>query len=501
MSFVHLNDLAGGSAAASRKDYLSTTASRKMPDSVDDILSDIGKDNDTWLRNPSGSPFSGTMNLVCSVIARGILVLPFAFSTSGILLGGLMLATVAFLSYIGCSLTIATVQALLNQGWAHKRTMLAVSLKLFGRPGAMLVRFSMLNFLIGTMSGFVVLLGNLVTPLLSRLPFNFPVQVVQLIAVLFFMFPLTLLRRYHSLRFTSALSLIVYVYLIIVVAVRGVSGVLDKVLDNEQRLFREPSTEFFTQFPVMTLAFCIQFELLPTWQELRNPTPKRITRVVMVSVGLVWFVLFLVAAFGYLAFYHACDSSNSSLSSFMSSSSSFLSSSSSAMSSMFSSSSTVSIADDWDLMVGRLGIFLITCLTVPLLCFPIRVELDTAIFKHHQPTPLWRRAMWSAIVLGLCYTIAAAVNDTTIVFSVTSALAGCALIYIFPALFFLKMDGMLYVGGDTYGRRFLFWIVKGNWTDLRRCVSFAMILVGIFFTMVSVWACFQSTDKGMNNDC
>lgn len=56
----------------------------------------------------------------------------------GIFLGGLMLIFVAFLAYVACTLSIATMQAVLDQGWAHKRSLFAVSFKLFGRPGRLL---------------------------------------------------------------------------------------------------------------------------------------------------------------------------------------------------------------------------------------------------------------------------------------------------------------------------------------------------------------------------
>lgn len=36
------------------------------------------------LRNPSGSAKAGAFNLVCSVLVRGMLALPFAFSLSGL---------------------------------------------------------------------------------------------------------------------------------------------------------------------------------------------------------------------------------------------------------------------------------------------------------------------------------------------------------------------------------------------------------------------------------
>lgn len=78
------------------------------------------------------------------------------------------------------------------------------------------------------------------------------------------------INRFRSLSLTSTLSALVYAYLIIVVAIRyavtelrhnisrGLQGVLNKVWEDEKLRVLEPTNEFFTQFPVMTLAFCVR---------------------------------------------------------------------------------------------------------------------------------------------------------------------------------------------------------------------------------------------------
>ncbi|KAH3763804.1 sodium-coupled neutral amino acid transporter 3 [Pelomyxa schiedti] len=433
---------------------------RITPTHDEPVLYITAKDRALLLKNPSGAAKTAVFNMVCSVLARGILVLPWAFEKSGIILGGIMLGVVGFFTYMATTLLIAAMQALLDQRWAHTRSMFAVSFKLWGRPGAMLVRFSMLNFLIGTMAGFIVMIADIIKPLLIEAGVDFPVEVLQLFAVVFFIFPLCLLKTFRSLRFTSALGLLVYLYFIIIVLVRGVQDIMERAVDNEKLHIIEPTNEFFTEFPVMTMAFCIQLEIMPTWQELSNPTAQRITRVTQVSVLFIWVLLFFVAAFGYLAFLEA---------------------------GVLSSSMSSSAELDPLLYVGKFGLLGVILVTIPLLVYPIRAELDLAFFKNKQPTPLWRRGIWAGIVLLVSYIIAVALGDTSVVFAVTSALAGSLLIYIFPPLFFLKADAMLQFE-NWRTRRPFFWIFKGNWKDLRRLMALTLILIGLFFMTVSVWA-------------
>lgn len=65
------------------------------------------------------------------------------------------------------------------------------------------------------------------------------------------------------------------------------------------------------------------------------------------------------------------------------------------------------------------------------------------------------------------------------------------IVFVFPGLFFLKMDAILHVS-NLHAQRPLFWLFKGNWSDLRRIVAIALVIVGLFFTIISIWACVYS---------
>ena len=141
-------------------------------------------------------------------------------------------------------------------------------------------------------------------------------------------------------------------------------------------------------------------------------------------------VLFLVASFGYLAFFENTSSTNTSMLNMLTT---IVGSSASGD----GDSTLFTWSSDPLLFIGKLALCCVICLSIPLLIYPIRftcyrafsanlcrAELDIAIFRNKQPTPIWRRAMFSFILLAVAYTIAVAFGNATAVFSITSALAG-----------------------------------------------------------------------------
>jgi sodium-coupled neutral amino acid transporter 11 len=184
------------------------------PESPDNLNSDLAPRSDGF------SFFAGYFNFLNSIVGAGIIGLPFAMNEAGIFLGMIMMVIVAWLTdycvrmlvEIGVRVGKTDYELLCEHAW--------------GRPGFLLVSFSMFGFAYGAMLAYLVIIGDTVPVVLeewtgSALLGNRVVIIV--LCATGICLPLSSLRQIGKLANTSAVSIASVVLIVLIIVSRAPS--------------------------------------------------------------------------------------------------------------------------------------------------------------------------------------------------------------------------------------------------------------------------------------
>lgn len=164
----------------------------------------------------------------------------------------------------------------------------------------------------------------------------------------------------------------------------------------------------------MTFSFVCHTAVLPIYNELENPSPRRMQKVANTSIAICYVLYALAALFGYLTFYNWMEAE------------------------MLLMYSYVDSADLLTLVV-RVTVLIAVVLTVPLTHFPARKALSFLLFPDEQFT--WPRHLGvMGFLLTLINVLVIFVPSIKEVFGFIGATASTMLVFILPSLFFIIID-------------------------------------------------------------
>ena len=154
---------------------------------------------------PASSLLSGTLNLLNTIVGGGILSLPFAFKSCGLLTGVLYQCVFGAMSWYGCYLLLDSVQ--------HAKTATSfegLAQVAFGRAGFLAYNVAALVNCYGACVSYVIVVGDVLAPLCEELglPLRRPLLLCLVVGGL--IFPLSTLRDISSLRHASGLAVAIY---------------------------------------------------------------------------------------------------------------------------------------------------------------------------------------------------------------------------------------------------------------------------------------------------
>jgi amino acid permease len=355
---------------------------------------------------------TGIFNITVSAVGAGVLVIPFSLQCAG-LVGGVTLLSVcgwASMMSMDClerSSRLCSPQVYSYEGvarhWGGPRLERLVQLNL------------LLMLLLGGLMTCVELAANLIIPLLvsacgegqtcwwsSR---NFVITANFLLIA-----PLCVAENLHALRHSSTLALLCISFLVLVVVSQAAEQIAAYGVapDIEYVTF---SRQFAYAFSIHAMAFCAQFNLLPTYQELQRPTVARMNRVKWGSMGLAWLLYVVFGVVGYLAF--GGSVMGNILGNFR--------------------------AGDLSASVGRALLALSLLLKCPLMMVPLRTTLRALLGG-----PTTRRVRGKAALLaetGLLLVLGWApsvlISNLAVMYAIVGATCGCMVCFILPSWIFL----------------------------------------------------------------
>eukprot|EP01135_Chromosphaera_perkinsii_P002591 Nk52_evm107s224 gene=Nk52_evmTU107s224 len=389
-----------------------------------------------------GTVWGSIGNLAATTMGAGILSLPVSLAYCGLYTGlGLMFLFAVFSDY--SLMLLVRCAKLTNAGSLEE-----VGEKLYGRVGANIVKTVLLILLFGFMIVSVIVVSDSVMPLWQELPMfvgkggewyvSKPFITGMCVAL---MFPLTMSRSLSALKFSSWLAVFSVLYLIFMMVVKFL---LKWEVASDIRGFNF-SPKFAMAFPIQSVAFCSQFNVIPLYDELQDSHKKHMGKVIHGSILLLslgGYVLFSVL--GYL--YFGQDVETDILMQFQT---------------------------DTMITIARVGIALTLICKFPLVTMPFRHVLNDFLFGHtifSQHFIFWETLTFVSIV----YVLSLCLGELANAFALVGSTAGMCVCFVLPALFFLRAS-------------------KGNCSHFDKFMCFMMIFLGVVSGVVS----FYTTLKGL----
>lgn len=401
-------------------DRYTETSKLLYPDkTVDDHVAEY-KGEDDGRTAPAGSVWGSVFNLCNSAIGAGILALPYAVKEVGLGLGVFLLVVMGLILCYTLKIIVWT-----NRLHPEATSYEKLVLKLYGKGTSILVTVSVIITTFGSCVGFLVIIADLMTAIVSVIleHFNntttwlagriFITAVLSVIGVL----PLASLKNFHSLRFSSTMAIVSVAFTVIVIVIRSAQS-FAHVNIAEKIVYFKMGFGIFDALPLICFAFGCHMQVVPIFGELKdNHKNWRVNSVIIVT-NIVCMILYSVTGvFGYLAFFE-CTKGN-------------------ILTNFTNNDLLVNVAR------GALS-FVIVC-HYPPSNYCCREALDGLVFS--SPMTTIRRLAWTVGIWFSAAIVAILVPNIDVVFGLVGATANSLIVFIFPALFLISEHTQFSWGG------------------------------------------------------
>uniref|UniRef100_A0ACD5VVP0 Uncharacterized protein n=1 Tax=Avena sativa TaxID=4498 RepID=A0ACD5VVP0_AVESA len=371
---------------------------------------------------------SAVFNLSTSIIGAGIMSIPAAMRVLGVVPALLLIAAIALLSDVSVEFMLRYT------GWSSAPPSYAVVMgDAFGRAGAATLNFFVAFTTAGTLVVYLIIIGDVMSGSAGAGKEHAGVlgelfgarwwtgrEFVILVTVVVVLLPLVLLRRVDSLRFTSAVSILLAAVFMLITMGIAVYTILSGTAKMPQMLpdFSRLSSPFelFTAVPVVVLAFTFHFNVHPIRAELSKTSEMK--SAVRISLVLCSVIYAAVGFFGFLLF--GDDIMPDLLTNFDSS----------------SGSGVPQALND----AARLSYALHLMLVFPLLYYSLRVNVDELLFPGRRPlaTDTRRFLALTAALMAVLYVLAIAIPSIWTLFQYAGSTFAVCISLIFPGAMVLR---------------------------------------------------------------
>ncbi|KAG0199505.1 hypothetical protein BGX28_007249 [Mortierella sp. GBA30] len=326
---------------------------------------DIGHGNEV---GPSAGFWSCTINLANTILGTGMLAMPGALASVGLLLGSFMIFFSACASGLG--LYFLTRSASRTHGRAA--SFFACS-KLTYPSAAVFFDLAIAIKCFGVGISYLIIIGDLMPEVvrsLATMAFiaaggdgfgDMDPQLWFLVDRRFWITlfmgiigPLAFLKRLDSLKATSALALMAVFYLVYIVIHYYVNPEQPLPPKEEIRLVHL-SSQFLTTLPIFVFAFTCHQNIFSVYNELTDNGQSMLNRIISSSIGSAVVTYHTIGVLGYLTFGNVVGSN---------------------IIQMYNASLLVTI--------GRIAIVILVMFSFPLQCHPCRACLDKVLIAVGQ---------------------------------------------------------------------------------------------------------------------
>ncbi|BFG22935.1 hypothetical protein CerSpe_092090 [Prunus speciosa] len=383
----------------------------------------LPKNKPVRLATVSGAVF----NVSTSIIGAGIMSIPATLKVLGVIPAFLLIVIIAFLADV----SVEFLMRFTNSG--ESTTYAGVMRESFGQVGSVATQICVMITNLGCLIMYQIIIGDVLSGNGSSgtghsgvLQEWFGIQwwnsrdIAILFTLVFIFLPLNLLRRVESLKYSSAIAVLLAVVFVGISSAMAIYAIFEGKTSNPKLIpSLDKQTSFFDLFtavPVIVTAFTFHFNVHPIGFELGKPSDM--ISAVRISLVLCAAIYFSIGLFGYLLFGDAITSDILV---------NFDKSSDSAMGALLND-------------VVRLSYALHLMLVFPLLNFSLRVNLDELLFpkKPLLATDTRRFVILTLGLLVFSYLAAIAFPNIWYIFQFLGSTSAVCLAFIFPGAIVLR---------------------------------------------------------------
>lgn len=358
---------------------------------------------------PKGGVLSGMFNLASVTLGAGIMSIPAAFNTAGVIMSVIYLVVVTTLTVYSISLLVTAAEK------TGLHSFEALARGLLGRGGDYVVAALMWLLCFGGAVGYVIAVGDVFTSFLHH--DNVPAFLQKaegrrcLVSAvwLFFMFPLVLPKQINSLRYVSAVGVIFIVFFVVCVIVHSAQNGLKGGVRKDLVMVRTGNSGI-SGVSIFIFAYLCQVNCLRINSESRHPSVRYMTLQAALSCTICGVLYFLVGFFGYAD---------------------------------FGPSLTGNILKRYDpyanpmFFVCFLGIIVKLCAAFSLNMLACRTALFNVLQWDVPSMPYWKHTIVSVAFAVAALLLGLFVPDINIVFGLVGSFCGGFIAFVFPSLFIM----------------------------------------------------------------
>ncbi|AGO11581.1 AaceriADL205Cp [[Ashbya] aceris (nom. inval.)] len=245
---------------------------------------------------PTATVGSSTVNLIKTIVGAGLLAVPYAFRADGVCVAAVLVAVAAITSGFGLVVLAKASKALVNP---RQSSFFALCQITYPRL-AVVFDFAMFTQCFGVGVSYLIIVGDLFPGLLGG------TREAWIAASAVVVVPLSHLRRFDSLKYSSVLGLVAIAYLAVMIVAAWVEGLatgFEHYDRGEVRWLRPANMrEMVSTFSIIVFAFTGSMNMFSIINELGDNSMRSIQRVVYYSIAASTGLFILVGMAGYLTF-------------------------------------------------------------------------------------------------------------------------------------------------------------------------------------------------------
>ncbi|KAL5101798.1 hypothetical protein RYX36_006125 [Vicia faba] len=376
----------------------------------------------------NGSISGAVFNISTTMVGAGIMAIPATMKVLGIIPGLIVIVFVAVI-------TDLTVEFMLRCTTSGKAVTYAGMVgESFGWRGSLAVKLCVITTNLGVLIVFFIILGDVLcgneyegTIHLGILQQWFGIHwwtcrtFALLVVALVIMLPLVMLRRVDSLKYSSALSILLALVFVVICSSMAVTA-LSSGKTQSVRLFpdfsRVTALDLFTTVPIFVTGFGFHVNVHPIRAELVKPSDM--SSAVRISLLISVSIYFAIGFFGYLLF------GDSIMPDVLVN---------------FDQNSDSSFGRLLDNII-RISYALHLALVFPMLNYSLRANIDELLFSNKNKPPLAldtpRFVRITLVLLAFTYLVAVAIPNVWYFFQFLGSTTIVCLSFIFPAAIILR---------------------------------------------------------------
>lgn len=245
------------------------------------------------------------------------------------------------------------------------------------------------------------------------------------------MLPLCLMRKINSLRISSTLAILLILLFTLAVVIDGAAQVHRKGVDWPTITITPPSfKDVLLIVPIICFAYVCHMNVFPIMGELQDPSYPRMSLVSKISVVLAGVIYILTGTLGYLAF--GSNTEPDIIKAYQN----------------MAEDGSVAAGTDHILLpttairVLQFGLGIAITFTFPVVAYELRHSIEQLLWGDHAEVTFPRHAAVVVALIAVSTVLAIAVPGIDTVFGFTGSTTSCFVVFILPALFFLRLDDL-----------------------------------------------------------